>query len=84
MSKKTLEKVEKIKQSSMSAFLSKEGAESSDSSGEEEEGDKGREKDLLAKTLRKYYLSLATDNIPESQKQGMYMILIIQCTYKHV
>ena len=74
MSKKTLEKVEKIKQSSVSAFLSREGVESSDSSGEEEEeGDKGREKDLLAKTLGKYYLSLATDDIPESQKEGLYV-----------
>ena len=61
VSKKTLQRVETIKQSSV-AHLDKAMADPSLSSSDEEEEDKTKEKELLAKTLRKYYMSLATSS----------------------
>ena len=62
-------KVDAIKKSSLQYL---EGAIDSDGSDveDDEDIDKEKEKDLLEKTLRKYYLSLAS-NTPEQDSNSM-------------
>ena len=76
MSKKTLKRVESIKNNA-AAHLNKTtaaAANSLDSSSgeEEEEEEKTKEKELLAKTLQKYYLSLGTSDASVLEKESKF------------
>ena len=76
-SKSVLAKAEAIKKSSL-AYLDK-ATESVESSDEEEE-ERKKEKELLEKTLRKYYLSLASNTGSNTEEsQGKEQIDVWSC-----